>query len=224
MPNNLIARHQAGLTPTMLLTATTLAVAALAALALGRMSDRVGRRPVAIGSSAALVVLAIPTSVVASRGSLVGLALAQVLIGIAVAGVLSVAMLGEAFPDTCAVHRRGLDRWHRDCVDRWNRAVDCPDSRQRDRRRDGTRRLRVGDWQLGPRGTVEMARDRLPESSVGPRSVRCPLDPAEQVGRRCTHRSDLHPFCMTTAAASGSEDRGAGSLHAAAIVSKRDTT
>jgi MFS transporter, MHS family, proline/betaine transporter len=98
MPNNLIARHGAGLSPTLLLTAASLAAVAAAALALGRVSDRVGRRPVAIGSCAALVLIAIPTTVVASRGSLLGLVLAQVLIGIAVAGVLSVAMLGEAFP------------------------------------------------------------------------------------------------------------------------------
>ncbi len=98
MPNNLIARHGAGLGPTLLVTAATLATAAAAALALGMVSDRVGRRPVAIGSSAALVVLAMPASIMATRGSPLDLALAQVPIGMAVAGVLSVAMLGEAFP------------------------------------------------------------------------------------------------------------------------------
>jgi MHS family proline/betaine transporter-like MFS transporter len=98
MPNNLISRHGADLSPTLLVTAAALAAAGVAALALGRVSDRVGRRPVAIGSCAALVILAIPATVVATRGSLLGLVLAQVLIGIAVAGVLSVAMLCEAFP------------------------------------------------------------------------------------------------------------------------------
>ncbi len=98
LPNNLIARHGAGLSQTLLVTAAALAAAAVTALALGRASDRVGRRPVAIGSSAALVVLAVPATVVATRGSLLGLVLAQVLIGMAVAGVLSIAMLGEAFP------------------------------------------------------------------------------------------------------------------------------
>jgi len=82
----------------LLVTAAALAAAAVAALALGRASDRIGRRPVVISSSAALVVLAIPATVVATRGSLLGLVLAQVLIGMAVAGVLSVAMVGEAFP------------------------------------------------------------------------------------------------------------------------------
>ena len=51
-----------------------------------------------MSSSAVLIVLAVPASVVATRGRLIDLVLAQVLIGIAVAGVLSVAMLGEAFP------------------------------------------------------------------------------------------------------------------------------
>ena len=98
MPNNLISRHGAGLSPTLLATAAALAAAAVAALAFGRMSDRVGRRPVAIGSCVALVALAMPATFLAIRGSLLGLMLAQVLIGIAVAGVLSIAMLGEAFP------------------------------------------------------------------------------------------------------------------------------
>jgi MHS family proline/betaine transporter-like MFS transporter len=98
MPNNRIARHGAGLTPTLLWTAAALAAVAAAALALGRLSDRVGRRPVAIGSSAALVTLALPATLLATRGSHLGLLLAQVAIGVAVAGVLSIAMLGEAFP------------------------------------------------------------------------------------------------------------------------------
>jgi len=98
LPNNLISRHGAGLTPTLLLTAATLTVAATAALALGRLSDRFGRRPVAIVSCAGLVLIAMPATVVATQGSPLGLVLAQVAIGIAVTGVLSIAMLGEAFP------------------------------------------------------------------------------------------------------------------------------
>jgi MHS family proline/betaine transporter-like MFS transporter len=98
LPNNLILRHGASLSRTLLLTAAALAATAAAALGLGRVSDLVGRRPVTIGSCAALVVLAAPTTVLATRGSLLGLVVAQILIGIAVAGVLSVAMLGEAFP------------------------------------------------------------------------------------------------------------------------------
>ena len=98
LPNSLIARHGADLSPTLLLTAGSLTAAALAALALGRVSDRVGRRPVAIGSCVALVILAIPTTVVASRGSPAALVIAQILIGIPTVGILSIAMLAEAFP------------------------------------------------------------------------------------------------------------------------------
>jgi MFS transporter, MHS family, proline/betaine transporter len=98
LPNNLIARHAAGLSQTLLVTAAALVATAVSAVVLGRASDRVGRRPVVLGSCAALVVLAVPATVVATRGPLLGLVLAQVMVGMAVAGVLSVAMLGEAFP------------------------------------------------------------------------------------------------------------------------------
>ena len=52
----------------------------------------------AIGSCVALVILAIPTTVVASRGSPAALVIAQILIGIPTVGILSIAMLAEAFP------------------------------------------------------------------------------------------------------------------------------
>ncbi len=98
MPNNLIARHGAGLTPTLLVTALSLGLAALAALGLGRLSDRVGRRPVVIGAAAALAVLAPPLSVMATQGSVLGLFVAEAFIALAVGGVLSIAMVGELFP------------------------------------------------------------------------------------------------------------------------------
>jgi MFS transporter, MHS family, proline/betaine transporter len=52
---------------------------------------------VVIGSTAALLILPLPMSLVAVRGSLVSLFVAEALVGVAVAGVLSVAMLGELF-------------------------------------------------------------------------------------------------------------------------------
>jgi hypothetical protein len=76
------------------------------------------------------VVLAVPATVVATRGSLPGLVLAQVLIGIAVAGVPSRSPCSVRLSGARAVHRRRFGRWHHDCVDLWNRAVDRPDSRQ----------------------------------------------------------------------------------------------
>lgn len=98
MPNNLIARHGSGLTPTLLVTALSLGLAAFAALGLGRLSDQIGRRPVVIVSATALACLAPPLSVVATSGSILGLFLAQVLISVAIGGVISTAMVGELFP------------------------------------------------------------------------------------------------------------------------------
>jgi MFS transporter, MHS family, proline/betaine transporter len=74
-----------------------LAVTAAAAVLLGRLSDVVGRRPVAIWSCVALAVLAAPLSIAGSASQL-GLLLAQLIIGGALAGVLLVAMVGELFP------------------------------------------------------------------------------------------------------------------------------
>jgi MHS family proline/betaine transporter-like MFS transporter len=74
-----------------------LVVLAVAAIALGRLSDIVGRRPVAIWSTLALALLAVPASVFASTSPL-GLLLSQLAIGCAIAGVLLIAMVGELFP------------------------------------------------------------------------------------------------------------------------------
>jgi MFS family permease len=67
-------------------------------VALGRLSDRVGRRPIVLGSLTALVLGAVPLSLAAHIGSLPALTLAEVVIGIAVGGTLSVSMLTEMFP------------------------------------------------------------------------------------------------------------------------------
>jgi MFS family permease len=82
--------------PTLSISALMLLVAA-AAVALGRLSDVVGRRPVAMLSTVALAALAAPMSVVAGTSRL-GLLLAQTVIGGAMVGVLLVAMVGELFP------------------------------------------------------------------------------------------------------------------------------
>jgi MHS family proline/betaine transporter-like MFS transporter len=97
MPNHLIAFTSAELAPTLLATAASLGIAAIVALGLGRLSDGVGRRPVVIGSAVALAVLAPPMSLLAAGGSVLGLFVAQVVVSIGVAGVLSIAMVGELF-------------------------------------------------------------------------------------------------------------------------------
>jgi len=98
MPNHLA--HTTSMTlPSALLTAVVgLLCAALAAVTLGRLSDRVGRRPVVLTSVAALVLCAVPMSLAAHSGSLLALTLAQVVAGIAIGGTLSASMLAEMFP------------------------------------------------------------------------------------------------------------------------------
>ena len=97
MPNNLISRRGGELGPVLLVTASALGVVAIAAVALGRLSDHIGRRPVVVGSTAALLILPLSDepsgSTRIARQPLRGRGLGRV----AVAGVLSVAMLGELF-------------------------------------------------------------------------------------------------------------------------------
>jgi MFS transporter, MHS family, proline/betaine transporter len=97
MPNHLAATRNLDLISMLAVSAAMLAVTAAAAVLLGRLSDVVGRRPVAIWSCAALAVLAAPMSIAGSASQL-GLLLAQLIIGGALAGVLLVAMVGELFP------------------------------------------------------------------------------------------------------------------------------
>lgn len=108
MPNHL-AQTTALSLPAALLTAVAgLTTAAVAALVLGRLSDRVGRRPVALGSAVALVVSALPLSIAAHSGSLLALVLAEMAAGSAVAGVLSASMLAEMFPAQLRASGLGL--------------------------------------------------------------------------------------------------------------------
>lgn len=97
MPNHLAATRNLDLVATLSITAATLAATAGAALALGRLSDAVGRRPVAIWSALGLAVLAAPMAVLASTSQF-GLLLSQLIMGAVLAGVLLVAMVGELFP------------------------------------------------------------------------------------------------------------------------------
>jgi MHS family proline/betaine transporter-like MFS transporter len=94
MPNHLAATRNLDLASMLSRSAAALVVLAVAAIALGRLSDIVGRRPVAIWSTLALALLAVPASVFASTSPL-GLLLAQLAIGCAIAGVLLIAMVGE---------------------------------------------------------------------------------------------------------------------------------
>jgi MHS family proline/betaine transporter-like MFS transporter len=98
LPNHLVSTTTRTLPEALLTADLGLLAGAAAALALGRLSDRLGRRPVVVGSIAALIVFAVPMSLAAESGSLLALALAEIMAGIAVGGALSVSMLAEMFP------------------------------------------------------------------------------------------------------------------------------
>ena len=101
LPNHHIVHSGGSSSLTWFVSASALVVTAVAAVTLGHLSDRIGRRPVVAGSALGLLLLAVPMSVTAG-GSLLQLWIAQCLIGLCIGGVLSVAMLAEAFP---AEHR-----------------------------------------------------------------------------------------------------------------------
>jgi len=100
MPNQLAATAKLNLVPTLAISAAILGVTAAAAVALGRLSDVIGRRPVAIWSSVSLAVLAGPMAVLGSRSQL-GLLIAQLIIGIALAGVLLACASLNSGQDAC---------------------------------------------------------------------------------------------------------------------------
>lgn len=101
LPNHHIVHRGGPSSLTWFVSASALVVTAIAAVTLGHLSDRIGRRRVVAGSATGLLLLAVPMSATAA-GSLLQLWVAQCLIGICIGGVLSVAMLAEAFP---AEHR-----------------------------------------------------------------------------------------------------------------------
>ncbi len=108
MPNHLAVTTALTL-PVALLTAIIgLVAAAVAAVTLGRLSDRLGRRPIVLGSITAIVVGAVPMSLAAHSGSLILLTLAEIAAGIAVGGTLSVSMLAEMFPTSLRATALGM--------------------------------------------------------------------------------------------------------------------
>jgi MHS family proline/betaine transporter-like MFS transporter len=74
-----------------------LAASAIAPFA-GRISDRVGRRPVLLGGLVALLVLTVPAFSFARRGSTGGLLLGYSLIGLALGTLVPSSFLAELFP------------------------------------------------------------------------------------------------------------------------------
>src|SRR5262245_28897263 len=75
-----------------------LSLAGTAALVLGKRTDQIGRRPVVLMATSMLAVLAVPLALSADHGSIVGLAVADLIAGPVIAGVLSMALVAEMFP------------------------------------------------------------------------------------------------------------------------------
>jgi MHS family proline/betaine transporter-like MFS transporter len=98
LPHHLAQTTSLALSTTLLAAIVGLVCAAVAAVVLGRLSDRVGRRPVVLGSTGVLVVAALPLHLTARSESLVALAAVEVVAGAAIGGMLSMAMLTEMFP------------------------------------------------------------------------------------------------------------------------------
>jgi MHS family proline/betaine transporter-like MFS transporter len=98
VPNHVARTTSLTLPHTLAAAVAGLVSAAAAAVVLGRWSDRIGRRPVVLGSLTALILGAAPLILAAHSGSMLALTLAEVVIGVAVGGTLSVSMLTEMFP------------------------------------------------------------------------------------------------------------------------------
>jgi MHS family proline/betaine transporter-like MFS transporter len=98
LPNHLVATTSRTLPEGLLAAIVGLLAAAVSALVCGRLSDRLGRRPVVRGALTGLVLCAVPAIVAAPGASLVALVLVMVTAGVLVGGTLSVSMLVEMFP------------------------------------------------------------------------------------------------------------------------------
>lgn len=98
LPNAVAADTAIELDQALAMAFAGLAVAVISALLSGRLSDRVGRRPVVLAATGVLTVTGVPLVGWASSGSLMGLVIADVVAGLLVGAALSVAMLTEMFP------------------------------------------------------------------------------------------------------------------------------
>ena len=108
LPNHLARTTSITLASALLAAVVGLVAVAGAAVVLGRLSDRVGRRPVVLGSTAVLTAAALPLSVAAHSGSMLALTLAEIVAGSAIGGVLSASMLAEMFPASLRATGLGL--------------------------------------------------------------------------------------------------------------------
>ncbi len=98
LPNWVAATEDVPLSAALGLAVVGLLLGALSSLVCGRLSDRVGRRPVVLAGTCALAALALPIMMVVDHRPLAGLAVAELVVGVLVGGVLSTARVAEMFP------------------------------------------------------------------------------------------------------------------------------
>jgi MHS family proline/betaine transporter-like MFS transporter len=98
LPAHLVAERAHGLSVALTCAVTGLVAAGVAAPLLGRLSDRIGRRPVLLAATSVLCVLPVPAYALATGGSAPALLVADVAIGVTLGGLVVTAYVAERFP------------------------------------------------------------------------------------------------------------------------------